>query len=83
MTVDQWRETLLEKIKELEEGYKSLSTRLSSIEIKNATDEVHRVNVENRLASIEDTLKWLVRLIIGALVLAVVAFVIGGGIAIN
>lgn len=80
MTTDQWRETLLQKIKELEDNYKALSTRISTIEIKNAADEVHRINVETRLASIEDTLKWLVRLIIGALILALIGFAIGGGL---
>lgn len=80
MTTDQWREALLQKIKELEDSYKALSARISAIEIKNAADEVHRENVETRLASIEDTLKWLVRLIIAALILALIGFVVGGGL---
>jgi hypothetical protein len=39
------------------------------------------VNVEKRLGSIEDTLKWLVRLILSALILALMGFAIGGGLA--
>jgi hypothetical protein len=44
-------------------------------------DEVHRHNVEKRLGSIEDTLKWLVRLVLGALIAAALALVVGSGFA--
>lgn len=80
MTTDEWRETLLSRLVALEIDGKALSVRMSQIEIQAATDEVHRANVEKRLSSIEDTLKWLVRLIIGALLLGLVAFFAGGGL---
>ena len=54
---------------------------LSAIETRNAVDEVHRHNVEKRLGSIEDTLKWLVRLVLGALIAAALALVVGSGLA--
>lgn len=57
----------------------SVERRLHAIETSNAVDEVHRVNVDKRLSSIEDTLKWLVRLVIGALILAAVGFALNGG----
>lgn len=62
-----------------DEWARSIENRLNIIETRNAVDEVHRLNVENRLTSIEDTLKWLVRLIIGAFVLAVSAYALKGG----
>lgn len=62
-----------------DEWARSIENRLNMIETRNAVDEVHRLNVENRLTSIEDTLKWLVRLIIGAFVLAVSAYALKGG----
>ena len=55
--------------------------RLSALETRTAVDEVHRAMVEKRLHSIEDTLKWLVRLVIGALVLGMIAFALRGGLA--
>lgn len=58
-----------------------IERRLSAIETRSAVDEVHRHNVEKRLGSIEDTLKWLVRLVLGALIAAALALVVGGGIA--
>jgi len=55
--------------------------RLQSLELRNAVDEVHRSNVEGRLGGIEDTLKWLVRLIIGALLMGAMAYTLKGGLA--
>jgi hypothetical protein len=37
------------------------------------------MNVTERLSYIEDTLKWVVRLILGALIMAVIAFALSGG----
>lgn len=69
MNDDQWR--------------KSVDTRLQLIETRNAVDEVHRHNVVGRLSSIEDTLKWLVRLVLGALLMAVVAYALQGGLTLG
>lgn len=58
----------------------TVETRLIAAETRNAVDEVHRQNVEIRLGSIEDILKWLVRLILGALVLAILGVAFKSGI---
>ena len=63
------------------EWMKQVERRLNALETRTAVDEVHRAMVENRLHSIEDTLKWLVRLIIGALILGMIGFAVGGGFA--
>lgn len=63
-----------------EEWRRSIEKRLQSLELRNAVDEVHRCNVEDRLGSIEDTLKWLVRLIIGALTLSAIGYAVKGGL---
>ena len=55
--------------------------RLTALETRTAVDEVHRASVEKRLHAIEDTLKWLVRLVFGTLVLGFVAFALRGGLA--
>lgn len=55
---------------------------LASLKVRNAVDEVHRKNVETRLTSIEDTLKWLVRIVIGGILAAAVMFVVSGGMAV-
>ncbi|ABV93497.1 putative tRNA pseudouridine synthase B [Dinoroseobacter shibae DFL 12 = DSM 16493] len=63
-----------------DEWARSIENRLNILETRNAVEEVHRLNVENRLTSIEDTLKWLVRLIVGAFVLGVIAYALKGGL---
>ena len=57
----------------------NIENRLTEIEKSDAVSEVHHKNVETRLSSIEGTLVWLVRLIIGGLVLAVLGFAFSGG----
>ncbi len=59
----------------------SVEKRLANMETRKAVDEVHLNNLTNRLLAIEDTLKWLVRLIFGGLVMAGLAFVLQGGFA--
>jgi len=56
-----------------------LEDRVTVLELRNAADEVHHTNVESRLGGIEDTLKWLVRLIIGSLLIGLMGFIIRGG----
>ncbi|QQA44598.1 hemolysin XhlA family protein [Pelagovum pacificum] len=55
--------------------------RIGTLETRSAVEDVHRENVEKRLTEIEDTLKWLVRLVIGALLTAGVALIVGGPLA--
>ena len=62
-----------------EDWIRLVDTRLQNLETRSAVSEVHQAVVEKRLAAIEDTLKWLVRLIIGAFLLAAVAFMVQGG----
>lgn len=57
----------------------SVEARLHFTETRDAVDEVHRLNVEKRLGSIEDTLKWLVRLILGAMILAILGLALQNG----
>ena len=56
-----------------------IEKRLIDLETHNAVNTVHRTNVADRLLAIEDTLKWLVRLIIGALIVGGVTYVMQGG----
>lgn len=67
----------------MDEQLKSFDQRLNALETRGAVDDVHRANVEKRLSSIEDTLKWLVRLILGALIMAALAYAVKGGLIIR
>lgn len=72
MTDDNWREGVLNRLGALEK-------EMASLKVQSAVDEVHRQNVEKRLQAIEDGQKWLIRLILGAIVMAVMAFALSGG----
>jgi hypothetical protein len=61
----------------------AVEARLFASETRAAVDDVHRQNVEKRLGAIEDTLKWLVRLIVGAILLSVVTFVLKEGVTLG
>lgn len=63
------------------EAAEKLELRIIALETRNAVDDVHRLNVAERLSAIEDTLKWLVRLIIGGLLMAGVTYAVQGGFA--
>ncbi len=57
----------------------AIERRVIALETRNAVDSVHRDNVAKRLAAIEDALKWLVRLIIGGLLMAALTYAVQGG----
>lgn len=74
MTDEDWRGGVLSRLSQVE-------SRLGQVEMKNAVDEVHRKNVEQRLANIESGQTWLLRLVLGGIIAAAVVFVINGGLA--
>jgi len=55
--------------------------RLAALETRNAVNELHRLNVTERLSANEDTLKWLVRLMIGGLIVAGLTYALNGGLS--
>ncbi|KAA9009010.1 hemolysin XhlA family protein [Histidinibacterium aquaticum] len=64
----------------MDERHPALEARVAALETRSAVEDVHRENVERRLGHIEDTLKWLVRLVIGSILLAALAWMLGGGL---
>jgi hypothetical protein len=58
----------------------TLEGRIAEIEKTIAVTSVEFISVKNDLKDITDGLSWVTRLIIGALILAVLAFVFGGGL---
>ena len=58
-----------------------LERRIVALEMRSAVEEVHRATVAQRLSAIEDTLKWLVRLVIGGLLMAGLTYAVQGGLA--
>ena len=59
-----------------------IEKRLQSLELRSAVDEVHRRNVEVRLGGIEEALRWLLRLLVGGLLMSGLTFALAGGLVI-
>lgn len=74
MTEPEWRSSVDRKLTDIDK-------RLFALEKTDAVGNVNMRNLETRLDKIENTLVWLVRLIIGAILLAMIAFLVKGGFA--
>ena len=57
-----------------------IERQMHTLDTRTAVEQVHRAAVERRLSVIEDTLKWLVRLVIGALITAAIAYIVKFGV---
>lgn len=85
--MDELTETL-QRVALLERDYHALKEKIGNTEgivmalqLRDATNEVHNQGVTSRLDKIESTLVWTNRIIVGGFLLALVSFVVSGGIA--
>lgn len=72
-TTEKWRVRVEGRLDKIE-------LRIADLEKNAAVEEVHRTNVELRLGKIETNLTWLVRLVVGAIISAGLAFLLNGGL---
>lgn len=79
MTDEEWRSNALRRLGQVEERVSEVGSRLVALESQSKVDEVRGSNVEKRLSSIEDTLKFLVRVVIGGILAAALTFALSGG----
>lgn len=66
---------------DLEKKVYSLETRITLVEKNQAVSHVEFAQIKNDLKEIKGSLGWVTKLIIGALLLALITFMLGGGIA--
>ena len=71
------------RLNRLEPVVMDIQRRVAALETQDAVADVHRKNVDTRLRGIEENLKWLVRLLLGAIILAFVAFIVSGGLHVS
>ena len=86
MTDEEFQRGVLRRLEALEHAdeqraatLRSLERHQMSSEAKDAIEAAHREMTNTRLSSIESNITWLVRLVMGALLLAVVGFALRGG----
>ena len=82
MTDDYWKERVLSRLDSVEGDLHQVKVSVSNLHTQEAVDKVHRENVEKRLGNIEGGVSKLTWLIITALVVALMAFIVGGGLSV-
>ncbi len=82
MTNDYWQEKVLNRLDTVEKDLHQVKNSVSTLHTQEAVDKVHRDNVEKRLSSIEGGVSKLTWLIITALIVALMAFIVGGGLSV-
>jgi len=70
-----------DKIKPLEERIGLLESRTSKLEIQDARHTTNHTGTERRISANESTFQWLSRLILGTIIIAIVSFILSGGIS--
>lgn len=63
-----------------EERISKLEIEVTALKTAVAVTGVTGAAIEKRLDKIDDTMTWLVRLIVGAIILALLGFIFGGGL---
>ena len=82
MTNEYWQEKVLNRLDTVEKDLHQVKNSVSTLHTQEAVDKVHRDNVEKRLSSIEGGVSKLTWLIITALIVALMAFIVGGGLSV-
>jgi hypothetical protein len=65
-----------------EERFRTIEDRVAKLETNTAVIRADQKHISQGVDEIKDNVKWLMRLVIGALVLAGIAFLVNGGIAV-
>lgn len=67
-------------MRRVQERLKDHETRIRKLELSEAGATQWRESTTEKLDGIEDSLKWVTRLVLGGLILAAITFVIAGGL---
>ena len=74
------REVIEKEIRDAETQLELLKSRINEIEQKHVKAETERKHIENKITGVEDNLKWVVRLIMGSVIMTLMAVVLQGKI---
>lgn len=66
---------------DIENKVENLEKRVAVLETAQAVDGVHRANIDNRLTKIESGQQWLIRIVVGSVISAFLAWVYSGGLS--
>lgn len=74
-----WESSIELRLTNLEKDIERFRDSQGVLANDSATNKERNKNIESRLSAIESTLNWLVRLIIGGMLMAIIGFFVGGG----
>lgn len=74
-----WESSVELRLSSLEKAVERFRDSHDTLSYDSAVSKEQSKNIESRLSAIESTLNWLVRLIIGGMLMAIVGFFVGGG----
>lgn len=87
MTEEQWQRHFDGRLSKVETKLQDIDTRLAKSEQVEAVAAVHRENMEKNMEDlktgderIQNNLTWVVRTVLGGILLAIVSFVMNGGL---
>jgi hypothetical protein len=69
-------------VERLQSAHKRLDDhdgRINRLEVHTAEEAVRAVNIEKSLTKIQDGITWVLRLVVGALIIAALGFALKGG----
>lgn len=69
-------------VERLQSAHKTLDDhdgRINRLEVHTAEEAVRAVNIEKSLTKIQDGITWVLRLVVGALIIAALGFALKGG----
>jgi len=72
-----------DRLEKLENDIRATNDRVNRLEVTSAVDNIKYASIDTRLTSIESSITWLIRLIIGALITVLLGFVFSGGIQVS
>lgn len=75
MEIDKFQKEIIERLAVIETLLKDQDYKV----VKKTADDANNrsINNETRISKLEDNSKWLIRLVLGALVLGILAFIYG------
>jgi hypothetical protein len=68
------------KLKELDSNIIRIDKELTELELLVSQEQIRKENNERRVVALESTLNWIVRLIVGAVLLALLGLVLQNGV---
>lgn len=83
MTTDEWRSSVDRRLVNLEKQGDDHARGIAELQVQAGAEQVRLESVASDVREIKDGQKWLTRLVVGAVIMAVVGYALSGGFALE